>query len=198
MSTLRERVRHATRAAVMIIATACSTDTTAPTTLVPSDASAARGAAITSVAKSSGASLQSVQAVGRLRPLTQDVTVRQVIGPEGGSINLPSHGFTLVVPAGAVAAPTAFAVKALAGRTVAYEFEPHGITFKAPLTFRQSVVTTSLGWGQRVAGGYFPDRALINSTSGKAKVSEVLPAAVNGSFIEFHIWHFSGYLVSCA
>lgn len=198
MLLLRERIRRATLGALVLAVAACSTDPLAPAGRQVSAASAAVQAGSTSIDKSSGVSLVSVKAAGRLRPASQDVVVGQVIGAAGGTISMPSHGLTLIVPPGAVDGPTHFQVKALAGRAVAYEFEPHGTRFKVPLVFRQSVVHTSVGWGQVVRGAYFSSAAQIDQNSGRAMVSEVLPANVKAGSIEFLIWHFSGYLVSCA
>ena len=74
-----------------------------------------------------------VRGVTRAVPLKNDITVKAVIGSKGGTLTIPDAGLTLVVPAGAVKSNTTFTATAIAGRLVAYEFEPHGTTFAVPL-----------------------------------------------------------------
>lgn len=196
MLLLRERIRRVAAISLALASAACSTDITAPSVSRATASQATTASA--SVATVNGASLQSVKVAGRLRPSGQDVIVRQVIGAAGGTIHMRQQGLTLIVPPGAVTGPTTFQIKALAGRAVAYEFEPHGTKFKVPLIFRQQVTVTSIGWGQAVRGGYFSSASHIDQKSSKAGVSELLPAAIVGGHVEFLIHHFSGYLVSCA
>jgi hypothetical protein len=142
-----------------------------------------------------------VRGVTRVAPLAQDISVSAVIDKDGGTISIPDAGLTLVIPAGAVTSGTKFTATALAGRLVAYEFEPHGTKFAVPLQFTQDLRKVSLV-GTLTAplldGAYFTDAARLNQTSGIAAVSEVLPATVDvlRTRVGFPINHFSGYLVS--
>lgn len=195
MTTLRERVRRGMMAAMMILVSACSaTDATAPAPATP-EASASLEAAVTGVLRTVE---KTVTAVSWSNVLRSDQTVRATIGKGGGTITIPSTGFTLIVPAGAVSKPTDFSVTAVAGKGVAYEFEPHGTTFARPLTFRQDLRLTAFPWGSKPLGGYFEARTLLDPLTGQATVKEQIKAQVKGSFVEFLINHFSGYLVSCA
>jgi hypothetical protein len=198
MLLLRDRIRWVTAGALALMVSACSTDPVAPPAHAAPDVSTALQPSLGTADNLATTSLQAVKYAGRLRPSNHDVVVRQVIGTAGGTIHMRAQGLTLIVPPGAVSSPTTFQVKALAGRAVAYEFEPHGIRFKVPLIFRQAVTATSVGWGQSVQGGYFQERGHIDAKAGKAKVTEVLPATIKAGAIEFLIEHFSGYLVSCA
>lgn len=186
-------VRRVAVLAGLAFTAACSSDATAPTLRGTPEASAAVGAATVNTTTES-----TIKTAGRLGTLRKSITVTAHIGAEGGTIRIPQTGFELVVPPGAVAGATAFRVTALAGSVVAYEFAPHGIRFKAPLKFRQSVLYTNIGWGQAVGGGYFTDPARIDPRGRKAQVAEQIPARIDGSWVVFDIWHFSGYLVSCA
>jgi hypothetical protein len=142
-----------------------------------------------------------VRGVTRAVPLAKDISVSAVIGPKGGTISIPEAGLTLVVPANAVQTNTAFKATAIAGKLVAYEFEPHGTTFAVPLRFTQDLRKTSL-LGVLTAplmdGAYFTDRSKLNNPSGLAIVSELRPVVVNllKSQASFPIDHFSGYLIS--
>ena len=131
-------------------------------------------------------------------PLVAPITVFQTIGIAGGTLSIPEAGVTVVVPAGAVLAPTNFSMTARAGTTVAYDFEPHGITFAAPLSFTQDLRGTnapllSLG-SLRLA--YYTDPSLLGTTT--SVVSELIRGV--GSLLTrtftAPIRHFSGYAVA--
>lgn len=178
--------------AAILVGAACGGDTAGPVAVrvVPDSPGLA--------AQSASANIP-VKSVKWLGGFANDNRVSMVIGPAGGTIALPERGFTLIVPPGAVASAVTFEVKALGGRAVAYEFQPHGTVFNVPLIFRQDLYYTNFGWGQSPLGGYFRERGQVNSQTGAALVNEQLPAMVtNGHYVEFQIKHFSGYLVSCA
>lgn len=142
-----------------------------------------------------------VRGVTRATPLAKDIAVSAVIGPKGGKISIPEAGLTLVVPANAVKANTTFKATALAGKLVAYEFEPHGTKFAVPLQFTQDLRKTSLLsalTAPLMHGAYFTDRSMLNDQAGLALVSELRPVVVNllKSQASFPINHFSGYLIS--
>ena len=137
----------------------------------------------------------------RTTPLASDVTVRGTLGTAGGTVSIPSLGITLTVPAGAVSAPTTFAITAKAGPIVAYEFEPHGTTFNVPLTFTQSLRGTNyglLGVLSPLKVAYFADASQLNEKDGTAWVNELLPSVVSVLTMKVtaNIKHFSGYMVS--
>jgi hypothetical protein len=135
----------------------------------------------------------------RSTPLVFSVRVSASIGKAGGSINVPGTGLTLVVPSGAVSAPTTFTISAPAGRNVWYEFGPSGAKFAVPLVIRQDLSKTNLlGLDRsRFEGGYFMSGSR-NESAGTAKVTEALPITFNatGTELSFKVTHFSGYMVS--
>jgi ZU5 domain-containing protein len=142
-----------------------------------------------------------VRGVTRNAALAKDISVSAVIGKAGGTLTIPDAGLTLVVPAGAVTSNTKFTATALAGRVVAYEFEPHGTRFATPLQLTQDLRKVSLLaalTSPLMDGAYFTDRSNVNQALGLALVSELLPATVDllHSRVTFPIKHFSGYLVS--
>jgi len=133
----------------------------------------------------------------RNTPLKSAVSTSATIGPLGGVLALPSAGLTVVVPPLAVKSPTKMSVTALAGSSVAYEFEPHGIKFPVPLVATQSLSGTQAQNGGLINplslfAGYFPDSKRITS------VSELLNLNVNvlGQTSVLTIWHFSGYIIA--
>jgi hypothetical protein len=143
-----------------------------------------------------------VRGVTRASPLANDITVSAVIGSKGGTLSIPEAGLTLVVPANAVAKNTTFKATAVAGKIVAYEFEPHGTTFAVPLKFTQDLRKVSLLsalTAPLMDGAYFADRSQLYSPgSTLSLVSELQPVVVNllKSQASFPINHFSGYLIS--
>ena len=142
-----------------------------------------------------------VRGVTRNASLQQDISVSAVIGKAGGTLSIPEAGLTLVVPPGAVASNTKFTATALAGRMVAYEFEPHGTNFAVPLKFSQDLRKVSLLGALTsplMDGAYFTDEGKLNQDLGLAVVTELLPATVDllRWRVSFPVTHFSGYLVS--
>lgn len=187
-------VRRVAVLAGMLVIAACGTDATAPVA-APTEANAILGSLPTTV---NDVVHTTVSTVGHLIPVRQPITAAGMIGRRGGVLRIPQTGFELVIPAGAVDSDVRISVTAIPGAAVAYEFAPHGIRFKVPVKFRQSVLTTNLLWGQRVGGGYFTHVSNIDQEGDKATVAEQLPARREGLWVTFDIWHFSGYLVSCA
>lgn len=131
------------------------------------------------------------------QPVTRSVLVTR---SNGGSLRLPETGLTLTIPAGAIPRDTmTITVTALAGKAVAYEFEPHGTQFSKPLTFTQDLELTS--WlsmllKPSLSGGYFKDASQVNTSTGAAIINEELSARIIGTDVVFSISHFSGYMVS--
>ena len=145
--------------------------------------------------------LQPVRGVTRSTPLATDISVSAVIGKQGGTITIPEAGLTLVVPPNAVSSDVKFTATALAGRAVAYDFQPHGTKFAVPLRFQQDLRKTSLLptlTAPLLDGAYFADKNQINRQTGLGFVNEIVPATVD--LLRFHVGfpidHFSGYLVS--
>lgn len=141
-----------------------------------------------------------VSSLNRTSPLASDVSSSAVIGTGGGSISIPAAGFRLDVPAGAVSSPLTITATAVAGKVVAYDFEPAGSKFAKGLTITQKLAGTD--WYARgyltAKGGYYKDASLINEVLGLVQVVEILPATVdllNGQ-VSFKVTHFSGYMVS--
>ena len=139
-----------------------------------------------------------VTALQRTIPLAEDVSRSATIGPEGGSIEIPEAGFRLDVPKNAVSAPTLITVTAVNGSTVAYEFEPHGITLGKRLIVSQDLgvsgIVSNLG-GTSFSGAYFRSRDELRA-DGTVFVHELEPTTVDQlSTVRFSIGHFSGYIV---
>jgi hypothetical protein len=139
-----------------------------------------------------------VSAIRWQRALDRDATASAVIGPEGGALVLPATGLRLVVPAGAVARPTRFAVTALAGKLAAYDFEPAGSVFPVALRVEQdlSFVDTKHGDPARALAGYFSSRADVDQVGASGQVAEVVPITWSSGALAFPVWHFSGYIMS--
>ena len=146
---------------------------------------------------------EALPVVNRLTPLANDVTWSFVAGPNGATSRNSATGLTVVIPQGALAANTTITVKALAGSVVAYEFQPHGITFAKPVTLRQDLSLTNvaaiLGLTP-MAGAYYNTSTLpLDPTTGLVTVNELEPTTVDllHLAVSFKIGHFSGYVVAC-
>lgn len=134
----------------------------------------------------------------RLVPLEQELSASAVIGPAGGTLQLPEAGLRVTVPRNAVATDVTFTVKALPGAMLAYEFGPHGTVFRTPLRVEQDIKEVLLPADESVVAGYFPeqDDLLVDEVVGT--INEKLPAQLDvaGSKVRFDVSHFSGYLIA--
>jgi hypothetical protein len=142
----------------------------------------------------------------RLTPLDSDISVSALIGPEGGSIKINEAGGKIDIPAGALSAPTTITMTALAGANVAYEFQPHGITFAQPVKLQQDLRTTWASVYPQLLGlahGAYYDNSLDSDyvDPGKlfvrVKEHQLGYVESNATQLKFYLGHFSGYLVAC-
>lgn len=202
-------IRHASRFGVLSMLAAvtlvgCTTDRvpSAPEFDAPAIASVQRAAIpglLASRADKQPATW-SVDGVRREHALAKDVTVQAVIGPRGGSLEIPEAGFTLVVPRGAVTSATRFSVTALAGDLLAYEFGPSGSVFPIPLEGTQDMRATNVRKLPRHAElrlGYFVTPSDVDATSHRAAVAQEQTVEVlgGGQRLGFQIPHFSGWII---
>jgi hypothetical protein len=146
----------------------------------------------------SGAGIEITAARWRV-PLEREISVLAVIGPEGGTLELPETGLRLIVPADAVDAPTHFRVTARAGRIAAYDFEPDGSTFAPALRVEQDPARLEPPppRGDRPARmqlGYYEDPNVIDEARSVATVAEV-HQGIDGAESAFAVPHFSDYVV---
>ncbi|MFN8573441.1 MAG: hypothetical protein U0132_15415 [Gemmatimonadaceae bacterium] len=191
-------------AAAVAVATACTDAGRATAPDLSQNAVSAQGAATTPSNGLLGTVTGSlplgnvISILGKLPQLT-DIHASAVIGPAGGELAIPQTGLTLVVPRGAVSTNVKFEVTALKGLSVAYEFEPHGMKFNQPLTLRQDLRKTLFLPGFRLNGGYFKNSDQLDLLRRQGTVDESIRSLLNLNdwTVEFPVWHFSGYLVSC-
>lgn len=197
-STRAQRARRVVLAAGLVASSAlaaCSTDSiTAP---APAPSNGLLGSTLGLVNNL----LSSVTGLLRLAPLQSPVTRSVLVTrSQGGELRIPETGLRLTIPAGAIPRDTmTITVTALAGRAVAYEFQPHGTRFAKPLTFSQDLSVTS--WlvsllKPELSGGYFKDASQVNTQTGVSVINEELDARISGNRVTFDISHFSGYMVS--
>jgi len=197
MNRLRTLAAAIALAAVSLVSSSCG-DATAPVTR-PAAPDALLG--LPSGLGGGVATLvdTTVNALQLAVPLLSDISRSATIGPEGGSIDIPETGFHLDVPKNAFYSPTLITVTAVQGSTVAYEFEPHGLTFNKRLIVTQSLSPTSLIsslLGHSFTGAYFTSRDDLHA-DGTAFVHELEPTTTDLLSLQarFSIGHFSGYLV---
>lgn len=180
-------------AAAAFLAAACSDPSLATAPVANSALSQHTASAVTTSGKSTAVSV-----LTRTKAI-DDVTVSATIGSAGGSIIVPSAGFTLTVLPNAVMVNTTFSVHALAGTAVAYEFEPHGTVFSVKPIFEQDLSKTNMKniSFALLEGAYFASSAQVDGSSNTASVDQFFSTgfAVDGT-LYFSLPHFSGYLVS--
>jgi hypothetical protein len=151
--------------------------------------------------------LLSVPVVTRNTALAQDVTVTQTIGKNGGAISIPSANLTVTFAPGAVDSATSITVTAYKGKELAFGFGPHGLVFKAPVTFKVGLANTSVAGRpdlvSTLKGGYIPNGLLDLDGLGNALVSELnavtailSPTGKTVDSASFNIPHFSGYILA--
>lgn len=127
-------------------------------------------------------------------------SVHKVIGPKGGTIDLKG-GTKIIFPEGALSADVEITATRLAGKIVAFEFEPHGIQFDRPVIVdlpTKNTIVPDLQSLEDIRAAYFPHVSALNPGHGTAIVTEFEPTFVSAdkSHIRFSVDHFSGYLVS--
>ncbi len=136
----------------------------------------------------------------RTTAVVAPISRSQTFDRTGGQLNIPELGFSLKVPADAIPGTTlTITVTAIAGKIVAYNFEPHGTQFRKPLTFTQALSGTN--WltnllRPQLSGGYFQNESQLDDQNGSALINESFRALINNNVVSFDIGHFSGYMVS--
>ena len=196
---------------VVILATACNENPSAPAPAAPASQMAAPtnsgpsesllggllGGTVGTLTNTLG--LTSANGILRNDPLPYPITVSKTIGRAGGVLSIPAAGVTVVVPAGALDGDTQITMTARAGLLLAYDFEPHGVTFNVPLVFNQNLNGTNAGLlsplGLKLA--YYSDPSLLGKTT--ALVSELITGVTSLLTRTFTapIKHFSGYVIVC-
>lgn len=141
--------------------------------------------------------------VHRLTPLSSDVTWSFTAGSGGGTWRNSATGLTVVVPAGAVSAPTKITVTAKAGDVINYDFQPKGFTFAKPISLQQDLGLTSVATllsTTPLSGAYYKSDVLqYDPSTGLAHVDELEPTTVDllKLAVTWKVSHFSGYVVAC-
>ena len=172
------------------LAVSCSSDS--PTT--PPAAAPTRGERAKTTLLASPIAIIPLQ---RTSPLATNEVAQGRIGIFGGTLVLPNAGLTIVVPPFALSSPVTITATALAGSNVAYEFEPHGLQFLAPVAMTQDLSVTEARAGGTIDPlllflGYFPNSSNITSVTELLSLQLNLPLQTSTGLI----WHFSGYVLS--
>lgn len=142
-----------------------------------------------------------VKALERDVALQSSVTRSFTISREkGGKLEIDEAGLRIDVPARAISTNSlTITVTVLPGKSIAYDFQPHGTKFLKPLAFRQDLGGTSwdhFGFNGTLNGGYFKSTDQLNLHNGLALLDELFPIEVKTHEARFNINHFSGYMVS--
>jgi hypothetical protein len=189
MTARRTRLVSAALIGAAALAAACADSPVAPRALTPG--AAPKLEVVTPQAYAAG--------LKRDVPLAAPVVTRFTVDGNGGRFKLPA-GLTIDVAAGTFRTPITLTVTALAGDMVAYEFEPHGLVFKKPLSMKQDMRGTN--WAAHDVSkfeiGYFADSTGLSVKENRALIKEFLRANIEtqGQRILWDVHHFSGYMVS--
>lgn len=202
--SFRTRAASLIALAAIVSTTACSDSLTAPT-LAPEVTAKngllgdVLGGVVGTVVGTVNGLLTPAQALSRDTAVPQ-ITRSFTFTRSGGKIEIPETGLRIDVPSDAIPGTTlTITVTALPGKSVAYDFQPHGTQFKKPLVFRQDLRGTSWahsGFTGTLSGGYFKDKSQLNLLTGLGLLNELLPLTVRSWEATFNINHFSGYMVS--
>lgn len=138
--------------------------------------------------------------VTRNTPLPSDVVWSFTAGPAGAVSSNSAVGLTVTIPANALSTTQTITVRALAGRNVAYGFEPH-LTFAKAVTLKQNLKGTSAGGLLSLpllSGAHFDGDVPELTADGLAIVTEVVPAVGNllAQTASFGVTHFSGWILA--
>jgi hypothetical protein len=193
-------------AAVGVVACADTAPTTARFSPHSADVSFAKIKATDSLMMVTDVSFSDTALVlTRVTPLATDLSASATIGSSGGSISV--QGAKIDIPGGALTQPTLITMTAVAGPNVAYEFQPHGLTFAKPVkvqvTIKGTLAETNPALLKGMHGSYYGqttlDSAFVDGTKTSVHVKEHELGYVeqSGSQLKFYVDHFSGYLVSC-
>lgn len=194
--SFRTRAASLFALAAVTLTTACSDTMTAPS-LSP-DVAAKNGLLSDVVGTVTGL-------LTPAKALTRDTAIPQITRAftftrSGGKIEIPEAGLRVDIPSDAIPGTSlTITVTVLPGKSVAYDFQPHGTQFKKPLSFRQDLRGTS--WAHNdfkgtLSGGYFKDKSQINLATGLSLLDELLPLTIKTWEASFNVNHFSGYMVS--
>jgi hypothetical protein len=146
--------------------------------------------------------------LGRSDPLERDIVVYGTVWPgwtqsASTTIRIPEAGLSVVFPHNAVKAPLRVKITAHQGDLIAYSFEPHGVTFHAPIRIEQDLRYTAAyrdaELRRRLVGGYLANGLEDIDADGNATMAEVFPVSYNGSYptyARFYTDHFSGYIIA--
>ena len=142
-----------------------------------------------------------VYGLGLLRdvPMDSGISVTIHVGTAGGKFRVPG-GLSLEIPANLFHQDTTIVVSPVPGNVVAYEFQPHGLTFRKGLRLTQDLNRTN--WTQKDPTlfeiGYFASSNDLDAKLERALVKEFLRANIDvkAKKLSYDVFHFSGYMVS--
>ena len=153
-------IRSLAVAAAGVVLVACADNATAPSSsLVPPSRTV-------SFQRLNGGSI--VSAVAWEAGKSPDKAASGVIGPDGGTISIPSADFSISFPRGALASATTITVTPNTDGYVGYDMQPHGLTFAQPVTVTLGLTRTTATEG--VFCAYLPGSIGAN---GRATAIEI-------------------------
>lgn len=139
-----------------------------------------------------------------------ELSVSGVIGPEGGSLEIPDSQFMIYFPKDALPGPTAITITSKESPWVTYDMYPHGTVFRKPVYVLQGLANTEI-FGTPAAcaayGAYLPTGSEAISLDDTATATETtMSYTVSG----FNVWtqflspqtsiwiinHFSRYMLA--
>ncbi len=149
----------------------------------------------------SGESGSELRLMQRTVPLLDEMSTARQVGPNGGTLRIKQAGIVVKVPAGALDESVHLRLVALPGDDVAFEFEPHGISFNQPLELRIFVEDTELEYleDQNTPNGPLDDVTGVYWEGDLATgftILETFPVEYYDGRLIFETDHFSGYALA--
>lgn len=131
-------------------------------------------------------------------------SVSATIGYDGGTLAIPGSDFTITFPQGALSQSTTITITSDASGYVAYDMQPHGLTFRKPVIVTQKLRNTAV-YGTPLAlnafCAYFSKDLL--DLSGLLKALEIETTTIfsdpRSGQAEVETWqlnHFSRYMLA--
>lgn len=157
---------------------------------------------------SSGKKVRGTRWISTRMPV--ELTVSGVIGPDGGSLEIPGSDFAIYFPKDALSSPTAITITSKESPWVTYDMTPHGTVFNKPVFIFQGLENTEI-FGTLAAclayGAYLPMGSEVIGADDTATATETTMSFTVTGFAEWmqfsspqtSIWiinHFSRYMLA--
>lgn len=142
--------------------------------------------------------------LARTVPLATSLSVKKEVERENNNwLRLPDAGIEIYIPKGALPKEEmGLGMEAHAGDRVAFEFYPHGVTFKKPITIEIAVTGTEAEYllANNTPNGILNDYLGVyyegDGSEGNVDPTETFVVYYGNGKLVFQTTHFSGYALA--